>query len=279
MCIGDSITDDFNTPGTYRKFIYHGLKQKGYLIDMVGSRGSKEVLSYKDVDTGETFEYDNEHSGYSGYVIKSYSNRKGIYETLQSTKCLDIKPDIVTLQIGTNNIADKYPENEAIKDMKKLINYILNNIPNSSTLFVASILNINPNERNVYSKFNKYRYSDDKQTKLTDNETLIAVQKFVDSFNVGIKNIVESKGNFRLQFADVNSAITDINSQFRDGLHPNNKGHKAIGEFWFELLDEFFIFINSGKKKHILNNYLLNSHCNYLSYFFWIISVFLMLLI
>ena len=35
MCVGDSITDGYGIPGSYRKFLYHGLTQKGYNIDMI----------------------------------------------------------------------------------------------------------------------------------------------------------------------------------------------------------------------------------------------------
>ncbi len=35
MSIGDSITDGYGTEGSYRKFLYHNLTEKGYSIDMV----------------------------------------------------------------------------------------------------------------------------------------------------------------------------------------------------------------------------------------------------
>lgn len=99
MCVGDSITDGFGTDGSYRKFIYQGLTEKGYKIDMVGAKGGGWTPSYKDEETGETFEYDDENTGYSAYAIKAYQGRSGIFETLQSTGCLSTNPDIITLQI------------------------------------------------------------------------------------------------------------------------------------------------------------------------------------
>ena len=38
MCIGDSITDGYNVPGSYRKFLYHGLIKKGYKIKMIWTK-------------------------------------------------------------------------------------------------------------------------------------------------------------------------------------------------------------------------------------------------
>ena len=111
---------------------------------MVGSK-SRRSTTYTDESTGETFYYDDDNTGYSGYSIKSYNGRNGIYETLKETNCLSQEPDIVILQIGTNNIIDNHDKYENSKDLDTLINYILQNIPSKSMLFVATILNIDPN--------------------------------------------------------------------------------------------------------------------------------------
>lgn len=117
MCVGDSITDGYGIPGSYRKFLYHGLTQKGYNIDMVGSKSSLEG-KYTDETTGETWEYDDDNTGYSTYSIKSYRGRNGIYDTLKETNCLSQKPDIVILQIGTNNIIDKHNQEGNSEDFE-----------------------------------------------------------------------------------------------------------------------------------------------------------------
>jgi len=106
MSIGDSITDGYGIGGSYRKFLYHGLTEKGISVDMVGAKGGGWTPVYTDETTGESFSYDDENTGYSGYAIMDYSGRNGIYETLQSTGCLSTEPDIVILQIGTNDVID-----------------------------------------------------------------------------------------------------------------------------------------------------------------------------
>ena len=54
MWVGDSITDGYGIPGSYRKFLYHGLTQKGYNIDMIGSKPGLEG-KYRDETTGESW--------------------------------------------------------------------------------------------------------------------------------------------------------------------------------------------------------------------------------
>ena len=72
---------------------------------MVGSK-SGQISEYNNEKTGEYFEYDDDNVGYSGYTVKEYSGRNGIYETLKETDCISQIPDIFILQIGTNNVMD-----------------------------------------------------------------------------------------------------------------------------------------------------------------------------
>ena len=240
MCVGDSITDGYGIPGSYRKFLYHGLTQKGYNINMVGSKSGWDT-KYTDEDTGETWEYDDDNTGYSTYTIKSYGGRNGIYETLKETNCLSQKPDIVILQIGTNNVIDKHDQVENGKDFETLIDYILQNIPETSVLFVTSIPPLDPNRQEVYSWFSNYRHSSDWQTTYSDEEVQMNVEAFLKYYNSDITsrvNLRREKGQ-NIRAANVNSAITDVKSQLMDGVHPNNKGYKLMGEYWVEVIGEY----------------------------------------
>ena len=241
MCIGDSITDGYGVAGSYRKFLYHGLTQKGYKIDMVGSKGVSSSI-YVNETSGENFEYDDENTGYSTFTIKSYNGRNGIYETLVETNCLsEKKPDIVILQIGTNNIIDNHDEDENKKDLESLIDYILENIPSTSTLFVTTIPDLDPNREEVYTWFANYRHSANWQTIYPDKIVKMKVDEKLQEYNSDVTLIVnkrkESGQNIRA--ADVFNAITDVKTQLRDGVHPNDYGYKLMGEYWTELIDKF----------------------------------------
>lgn len=244
MCIGDSITDGYVSDyvGSYRKFIYHNLTEMGYNIDMVGSKDGGWTPTYTDETTGETWEFDNENTGYSGYAIKEYSGRSGIYETLQSTNCLaDTMPDIVTLQIGTNDVIDNHDVSEAGERLEVLVNYILESIPEDSALFVTTIPDLDPNRSDVYSWFGNYRHSADWQIQFTDEEAAINVAEQIRSYNSQINALVQKKQEegAEIYFVDINSTITDVSTQLFDGVHPNNIGYKAMGTKWAEVIDEY----------------------------------------
>ena len=240
MCIGDSITDGYGTPGSYRKFLYYGLTKKGYSIDMIGSKSGWST-TYTDETSGESFNYDDDNTGYSGYTIKNYNGRNGIYETLKETNCLSQKPDIVILQIGTNNVIDKHDQKENSNDYDILLDYILENIPSTSMVFITTIPDLDPNRSDVYSWFGNYRHSADWQTFYSDEQVEGAVKLFLNLYNLDIT----SKANKRkelgqnIRAADVNSAITDVKTQLKDGVHPNDIGFKAMGEYWTEVIDSY----------------------------------------
>ena len=115
LALGDSITDGYWTSGAYRKYLYYYLEQMGHTnIDMVGPKGSdSESFQYN----GQTVAYDGNYAGYSGYAIQNISGtetRSGILEVIQGNygngqnMISAYDPDIVLLQIGTNDILSNY---------------------------------------------------------------------------------------------------------------------------------------------------------------------------
>ena len=238
MCIGDSITDGYGTEGSYRKFLYNLLVTDGFTIDMVGPNYNWGTATYSSDE--ENFTYDPAHCGYSGYTIKSYGGRNGILETIKNGNYLtEYKPNVVILQIGTNDVIDKYDVENAGSRLKELAEYILENISESDYLFITTIPNLDPNRADVYSWFGNYRHSDDWSTKYSDDEVEKNVQKNVDNYNLQVKGVVEKlneSGKKNVYLGDVNSAISNVKTQLKDGVHPNDVGFKLMGQYWFEYL-------------------------------------------
>lgn len=263
MAIGDSITDGYGVTGSYRKYLYNELTKKGYDIDMVGSKGNDMKIDFSDAETGESFSYDDDNTGYSGYTIKEYPGRNGILETLKSTNCLEnCKPDIVILQIGTNNIIDNYDANKTHSDLEELIDYILGNISENSTLFVTTIPDVDPNRQEVYNWFSNYRHSADWQTNYSDEEAEEKIIKQLITYNSNLTALVQKMIAVKiannwditserespdiqdldgpyLRYADVASVITNVKTQLMDGVHPNNNGYKLMGEYWADQIDKY----------------------------------------
>ncbi len=245
MCIGDSITDGYVNDylGSYRKFIYHNLTEKGYSIDMVGSKSSGGwTPEYTDSATGESFTFDNDYTGYSGYSIQNYSGRPGIYEVLQETSCLQNEaPDIVTLQIGTNDMIDNHEMDTAVDRLEVVVDYILDNIPEDSALFLSTIPNVDPNRSDVYSWFGNYRHSADWQTQYSDEEAEAAIIQTIADYNADIAALAAKKQDQgrNVYLSEAPSAITDVKTQLFDGVHPNNIGYKAMGDSWTAIIEGY----------------------------------------
>ena len=248
MCIGDSITFGYKVPGSYRKFLYNGLIKKKHNITMIGSKKTGKI-SYIDEKTGETFEYEDNNTGYSAYSIRAYNKRNGLLETLKETNCLSEKPDIIILQIGTNNVIDKHDENETSKDYDLLLDYLLENISSNTMLFVATIPDVDPNRNIVYNWFSNYRHSDDLKIKYNDDEVEKNVKNFLNHFNSDICLKIKKRnelGYKNIRIGNLNSSITDVKTQLFDGVHPNDNGYKAMGEFWVKTLDNYLNEKNSN---------------------------------
>lgn len=254
MSIGDSITDGYGTDGSYRKFLYHELTEQGYSIDMTGPNWSWGDAVYTDEATGESFSYDAAHCGYSGYAIKEYSGRNGILETLQSGNYLaEYTPDIVILQIGTNDVIDNHDVDTAGERLEILIDYISENVSDNTDIFVTTIPYLEPNNPDVYEWFGNYRHSADWQTTYSDDEAEQMVKSQVDNYNEQVKNLIQEKqdnGASNIFFGDINSVITDTSAQLKDGVHPNDTGYKLMGEYWAEIIGDAL----SGNKPDIPEN-------------------------
>lgn len=234
MSLGDSITDGYWTAGGYRKYLYHELELKGYSnIDMVGMKGSDNAsFSYN----GETVTYDDNYSGYSGYAIQYITGtetRQGILETIQETDMINVcKPDIILLQIGTNDILSNY--NEGITDrLKNLVNTILSDMEADDIIYVSTIPDIDVEL--VSDWF--WSYGEIKWNNTTEDFAKI-IQDYIDSYNESIYNMVsEMQGEGKpVKFADIHSVV-DYKADLYDGVHPNEQGYEKMGKYWSEIID------------------------------------------
>ena len=249
MCIGDSITFGDRMPGSYRKFLYNNLINKGYKIKMVGAKDQKIERYYSNENNSEFFEYEDDNSGFSAFSICEYKNRKGLLEILKQNNCLKLSPNIIILLIGTNNAMDNYDFDITINNFISLVDYMLNNISKDTIIFVGTIPDMDPNTERVYTWFNNYR-----KNNIEDNEVKINVNNYVMKFNNKIKEIIEDyrKKNYNIRIEDLNPVIKDVDNLMFDGVHPNNKGYKKIADFWTDIVEKYINEkFNIFNKKHV----------------------------
>ncbi|MDD6585977.1 MAG: SGNH/GDSL hydrolase family protein [Ruminococcus sp.] len=244
LSLGDSITDGYWTSGAYRKYMYHDLEQMGYNIDMVGPKGSNSnTFTYN----GQSVSYDDNNAGYSGYAIQEMTtkeHRSGILETIQATwyngqnMIAAYQPDIVLLQIGTNDILSNY--NDGITDrLENLVNVILQDLDADSTVFVSTIPDIDAYTRADW--LGSYGINAWGSTQEEKDQLMETVTGCIDTYNTSIYNLVlkmQSEGK-NVQFADINSVV-DYQTDLHDGVHPNEAGYENMGNYWAGLLNDFF---------------------------------------
>ena len=244
LSLGDSITDGYWTSGAYRKYMYHDLEQMGYNIDMVGPKGSNSnTFTYN----GQSVSYDDNNAGYSGYAIQEMTtkeHRSGILETIQGTwyngqnMIAAYQPDVVLLQIGTNDILSNY--NDGITDrLENLVNVILQDLEADSTVFVSTIPDIDAYTRADW--LGSYGINAWGCTQEEKDRLMETVTGCIDTYNTSIYNLVlkmQSEGK-NVQFADINSVV-DYQTDLHDGVHPNEAGYENMGNYWAGLLNDFF---------------------------------------
>lgn len=234
MALGDSITDGYFGADGYRKYLYHELETMGYSIDMVGAKSGGSTYTGLN---GESFSYDGDHSGYSGYTIEDISGtetRSGILQVIQSTDMVkSCDPDIVLLQIGTNDILSAY--NDGIIDrLENLIDVILEDMTEQSILYVATIPYFDAVTINDWL----WAYGDLKWSN-TEEDFAEIVEGYIDSYNNDIENLVFNlqTENKPVKLADINSVI-NISTDLQDGIHPNENGYEKMGKYWANLLSD-----------------------------------------
>ena len=145
-------------------------------------------------------------------------------------------PDIVLLQIGTNDLLDN--QNAGITDrLEKLVDKLLDSIDSNSMLFVASVPDIDVSVRHDWLwayQSSGYSYENNPE------EFTALVEQSVDNYNASVKELVEKKqaAGARIRFADINSVV-DVKTGLKDGVHPNEAGYACMGKYWSEQVSAY----------------------------------------
>ena len=79
------------------------------------------------------------------------------------------------------------------------------------------------------------------KTNYPDEEVEKFVKESLKYYNSDLTSMVnlrkESGQNIRV--ANINSVITDVKNQLRDGVHPNEVGYKLMGEYLTKIIDNY----------------------------------------
>ncbi len=198
MPLGDSNTEGYGSwdKGAYRDDLWqlfeNNSEDANFSVDFVGPH-----------KTGpEGFDRDN--AGFTGWRIRDIDSAVDGWLN-------DAQPDIVLLEIGTNDILRDDNISQAPSRLNNLIDKITNQLPNTQ-LLVSSIPPISRSEKQRYSAI---------------------------EFNSHIPGIVDSKAaqGKNVSFVDIFSALTPDDLQ--DGVHPTVEGYSKIADVWYDaILDQ-----------------------------------------
>ncbi|MFC5724570.1 SGNH/GDSL hydrolase family protein [Streptomyces gamaensis] len=185
MPLGDSITygTGSSTGSGYRAELRNLLASHSKDVRFVGSQRSGEAPV-------------REHEGHYGWKIGGLTGRTGQWLTA-------VKPNVVLLHIGTNDMHDDYRADQAPERLGQLVDEITNTAP-GTTVLVSSLVP-----------------SADRRT-----------QNRIKKFNAAVLKLVTDRRNagFQTGYVDMGNVTT---SDLRDELHPNDNGyHKMAGAFY-----------------------------------------------
>lgn len=217
MPFGDSITNGFTVDGAYRNELCARIEADG-MKDKVEFAGSERT------GTG----YDNRNEGHSGWAIADISPKDDCEGNGRSglTECADkwladAKPDIVLLQVGTNDILALYDLDNAGKRLERLIDKVFAVLPEYGGLFLATIPYID--EKSVYNLTGKNQRE---------------LDNLVNEYNAKVKSLIEKMNTAgrRVTLVDINSQLTAADLQ--DGVHPCAAAYDKLGRYWYAAVKE-----------------------------------------
>ena len=195
MPLGDSNTEGWGSwdLAAYRDDLWrlfeNNYENTNFSVDFVGPHATGP----------EGFDRDN--AGFSGWRIRDIDSAVDGWLN-------DAQPDMVLLEIGTNDILRDDNISQAPSRLNKLIDNITNQLPNTQ-LLVASIPPISRTE---------------------------SQKQQATEFNSHIPGIVDSKAaqGKNVSFVDIFSALTPDDLQ--DGIHPTVEGYSKIADVWYDAI-------------------------------------------
>lgn len=182
MPLGDSITWGVgsSTGDSYRGDLWNELSAEGHALDFVGS-GRNGTMS------------DPDNEGHSGYRVDQIS-------ALADGTVDHYRPNVITLEIGTNDLNQNYQVSTAPARLSSLIDQLTADAPDATVLVGSVIVSTSPVEEANRAAFNQQ-----------------------------IPGIVQAKQNAGKHVREVDmSALTA--SDLSDSLHPNDGGYQKMAD-------------------------------------------------
>ena len=186
MPLGDSITAGVSTPdgNGYRLALWNQLVGKSSALNFVGSNHDSGGMG------------DNDNEGHPGWKIDELGS-------IATGVLLQYQPNLVTLHIGTNDIARNDRVNEAPDRLSALIDQVFSAVPGTA-LLVSTII--------------------------TSRNT--GLQPVINAYNDGVRRVVQQQASSGRHIALVEMGEVGVND-LSDDLHPNAAGFQKMANAWY----------------------------------------------
>ena len=219
MCFGDSITDGFWLPGGYRNTLCSLLTGQGRApeVDFVGPNWGGSG-------------YDPQHAGYSGFSINdiaqadSISGQRTGISGFAGSLMDTYQPDVVMLQIGTNDILSLYDLEHLGERLKPLAECITEKLPENGVLYLATLPVMDATNTLYISEY------------YFDTEKMDAAVELCNTQIRAVAKEMQDAGE-PVALAEVGKLLTK--ADLYDGVHPSEAGYQKMGEFWYEKLEAY----------------------------------------
>ena len=175
--------------------LWNLLRNGGYNVDFVGSTTDP---------TFTAFVFDQDHDGYSGHTTARLASDMDRILAISA-------PDIVLLDIGTNDVLQQVPMNDRMRNIDRIVSKLRQKNPNVRIL-IAQISPTADTFRNANSGLVEY------------NEKVLAYAQGATTLASPIVVVDMNTGWSTAQFTQA------------DGIHPNNQGESQLAQRWTNAL-------------------------------------------
>jgi len=222
--LGNSITNGTSVYNSYRRSLWQMLHKADYNFDFIGSWDKHHMGSaYPNPD----FDLDNDgHSGWTAHHLLEPPDwdlqRGNLDQWLKS-----YKPDIVLMELGTNEVFQCTSAASAMNDLSIIIDKL--RLSNASVKILLA--QIPPLGKKWAPQ------------KLCGND--ISYEQSVKLFNQAVLQFAKSKTTAQSPVIIVDQ-FTGINpdTDMYDDIHPNTIGEKKMAERWFKAMKPYLKKLN-----------------------------------